>query len=68
MTDRPTDRLSAEEMMALKFAAHRQLTRWAQKERLSPNERAQRAALARTSRTLARQVFAHGCHLRALEE
>jgi len=68
MTDRPTDRLSGDEIMALKFAAHRQLTRWAQKERLSPRQRAQRAALARAVRILGDQAFVHGCELRVPTE
>jgi len=68
MTDQPTDRLSDDEIMALKFAAHRQLARWAQKERLSPRQHAQRAALARAARILGAQAFAHGCELRVPSE
>ena len=68
MTDRPADRLSGEEITALKFAAHRQLTRWARKHQLSPHQRTQRAALVRASRTLANQAFAHGCELRVPSE
>jgi len=68
MTDRPTDRLSDDEVMALKFAARRQLARWAQKERLSPHQRAQRAALARAVRVLADQAFIHGCELHVPSE
>jgi hypothetical protein len=65
MTDRPTDRLTGEEVMALKFAARRQLARWAHKERLSPRQHAQRVALARAMRILGEQAYAHGCRLQA---
>jgi len=68
MTDRPTDRLSGDEIVALKFAAHRQLTRWAQKDELSPRQHAQRAALARAARILGAQAFAHGCGLHVPSE
>jgi len=68
MTDRPTDRLSGDEIVALKFAAHRQLARWAQKERLAPRQHAQRAALARAVRILGDQAFAHGCELHVPSE
>jgi hypothetical protein len=63
MTDQPTDRLSGDEIMALKFAAHRQLSRWANKRQLSPHQHAQRAALARAVRILRGDAFAHGCEL-----
>jgi hypothetical protein len=64
MTDQPTtERLSGEEVTALKAAAHRQLARWAKKSELSPHQRAQRAALARAVRILANHSFAQGCEL-----
>jgi hypothetical protein len=65
MSDRPTDRMSGEEVVALKFAAHRQLARWAQKERLSPHQRAHRTALASAVSILGGPAFAHGCRLQA---
>ena len=68
MTDRPTDRLTGEEVMALKFAARRQLTRWAHQKRLSPHQRAQRTALARAVRVLGEQAYDHGCGLQPLGE
>lgn len=65
MTLGPTaDRLSHDEVQALKFAAHRQLTRWASKRDLQPRQRAQRTALARAARILGNQAFACGCDLR----
>jgi hypothetical protein len=66
MTDQPrADRLSREEVLALKFAAHRQLARWANRRPLPPRQRAQRAALVRAVRVLEDQAFADGCELRA---
>jgi hypothetical protein len=65
MTDPPTvDRLSGDEVKALKFAAHRQLARWSNKPGLSPRQYAKRNALTRAVRTLGHQAFAHGCELR----
>jgi hypothetical protein len=68
MTDQSARRLAREEMMALKFAAHRQQTRWANKRELSPRQREQRSALARAVRVLEDRAFAHGCELRAPRE
>lgn len=51
-------------MSVLKFAAHRQLTRWANKRELSPRQHAQRVALLRAVRVLEDSAFAHGCELR----
>jgi len=42
MSDAPTMRFSGEEILALKFAAHRQLARWSKNPRLSTDQRAQR--------------------------
>jgi hypothetical protein len=65
MALRPTaDRLSGEEVRALKFAAHRQLARWAKNSGLSPRQQAQRGALAGAVRILQDTAFAHGCELR----
>jgi glutamine synthetase len=65
MSDAPARRLSGEEIRALKFAAHRQLARWANKPTLSPHQHAQRNVLKRAVRALQDQGLAHGCELRA---
>jgi hypothetical protein len=64
MSDRPAQRLSGEELVVLRFAAHRQLARWARRRDLDPRRRAQRAALVRAVRTLEDRALAHGCELR----
>ena len=64
MSDERTPRLSADQIRALKFAAHRQLARWANKPTLSPHQQAQRSALKSAVRVLQDQAFAHGCELR----
>jgi hypothetical protein len=48
---------------ALKFAAHRQLARWAKSRPLRPRQREQRAALVRAVRTLEDTALARGCEL-----
>jgi hypothetical protein len=58
-------RLSGEEIVALRFAAHRQLARWAKKHRLSPSHQTRRNALKRAVRVLHDQALAHGCELHA---
>ena len=63
MTAQPSPRLSGEEIVALKFAAHRQLARWSNKPRLSTHQHARRDALRRAVRVL--QAFTGGCELRA---
>jgi hypothetical protein len=65
MSSAPTERLSGEEIGALKFAGHRQLARWAKKPSLSPRQHAQRDALKRAVAVLQDQAFAGGCVLRA---
>jgi hypothetical protein len=60
----PTARLSGEQVMALKFAAHRQLARWSSKPRLSEHQHGKRSALKGAVRVLQDPVFAHGCELR----
>lgn len=64
MSNAPSAGLSGEEIGALKFAAHRQLARWAKKPRLSPRQHAQRTALKHAVVVLQDQAFAHGCELR----
>jgi hypothetical protein len=62
------DRLSGEEVQALKFAAHRQLARWAKRSGLNSRQRARRSALARAVRILEDKAFASGCELRPATE
>jgi len=64
MTDKSGARLSGDEVVALKFASHRQLSRWA-RPGLSKHQHAQRAALRRAVRVLQDKAFANGCELRA---
>jgi hypothetical protein len=64
MSDELPSRLSGDEVVALKFAAHRQLARWSNKPKLSPRQHGQRAALKSAVRVLQDQAFAHGCELR----
>jgi hypothetical protein len=58
-------RLSGDEILALRCAAHRQLTRWASKPGLSAHQHAQRAALKRAVHALHDKAFEHGCELQA---
>jgi hypothetical protein len=57
-------RLSGEQVMALKFSAHRQLARWSNKPRLSAHQHGQRSALKSAVQILQDQAFAGGCELR----
>ena len=63
-----TRRLSADEVVALKFAAHRQLARWANKPRLSSHQHAQRAALKRAVHVLQDHALADGCEIHVPSE
>jgi hypothetical protein len=65
VSEPPAGQLSGEEILALKFAAHRQLARWAKNPTLSPRQQAQRNALKRAVRALHDQAFARGCQLLA---
>ena len=65
MSDTPEARLSDQELLALKFAACRQLARWANRPRLSPNQRAGRIALRRAVSVLQAPAFTGGCELHA---
>jgi hypothetical protein len=65
MNDEVPARLSSDEIAALKFAANRQLARWANKSRLSEHQHSQRAALRRAVRVLQDDKLAHGCDLQA---
>ena len=64
MNDEPR-RLTGDEIQALKFAAHRQLARWASRRELQPRQRARRTALVRAVRTLEDKALADGCELHA---
>ncbi|MGH2942517.1 MAG: hypothetical protein ACRDLN_07070 [Solirubrobacteraceae bacterium] len=67
MSDAPTQRhLSREQLQALRFAGHRQLTRWARRRDLQPRQHAQRAALICALDVLDDAIFATGCELRAV--
>jgi hypothetical protein len=61
--DDPAHRLSRDEVRALKFAAHRQLARWAKAGDLEPRRHARRAALVTAVRVLEARAFADGCEL-----
>ena len=66
MSDAPAARrLGSEEILALKFAAHRQLARWAKKPTLSAHQLAQRNTLKRAVAILQDQALANGCELHA---
>jgi hypothetical protein len=68
MSEDPHQQLSADEIVVLKFAAHRQLARWAHKRELSPRQRAKRVALVGAVRTLDDHAFAQGCELHVPRE
>jgi hypothetical protein len=68
LTGQATDRLSADQVLALRFAAHRQLARWSNKPQLSPHQRAQRRALKGAVRVLQANAFTGGCELHAPKE
>ena len=59
-----THRLSREEIQALKFAAHRQLARWANTRPLRPRQQTQRSALVRAVHVLEDPAFNDGVELR----
>ena len=68
MTGQPDDdypQLSGAELRALKLAAHRQLSRSADRE-LRPRQQARRDALLSAVRTLDDRRLADGCQLRPL--
>jgi hypothetical protein len=56
-------RLSGEEILALRFASHRQLARWSKNPRLSPDQHARRNALKRAVAVLHDPALADGCEL-----
>jgi len=67
MSGEPAARLLGDEVVALKFAAHRQLSRWA-RPGLSSHQHAQRAALRHAVRVLQDRAFVRGCELRVSSE
>ena len=60
----PTQHLSADDIRVLKFAACRQLSRWANRPDLDLHQQAQRATLQHVVRVLQQQAFVSGCELR----
>jgi hypothetical protein len=64
----PPRQLSREEVQALKFAAHRQLARWAKTRPLRPRQQDQRTNLVRAVRILEDPAFADGCDVRASDD
>jgi hypothetical protein len=66
--DEPTHRLSGDEIAMLKFAGRRQLTRWASRHQLQPDEQARRDTLIGAVRVLENPVYAAGCELRAIHD
>ena len=68
MTDQPPQRLSREEILALKFAALRQLARWAKARPLAPRQQARRDAVVHAVRVLEDPAFAEGVELRPASE
>jgi hypothetical protein len=67
MTGEPAARLSGDEIVALKFAAHRQLSRWA-RPGLSAHQHQQRAALRRAVRKLQGKALARDSELCVLSK
>jgi hypothetical protein len=65
VTDVTPHHLSRDEVLALKYAAHRQLARWAKARPLQPRQRERRSALVAAVRTLEDPILANGCELRA---
>jgi hypothetical protein len=66
MKDEAVAQLTREEVLALRFAARRQLARWSNKRGLSSHQQGQRVALSAAVSVLQAKVFANGCELRAL--
>jgi hypothetical protein len=64
----PTHHLSRDDVQALKFAAHRQLARWAKSNHLGSRQREQRTALVRAVRVLESRAFGDGVDLHPSSE
>jgi hypothetical protein len=65
VSDEPTRRLTGDELLALKLAAHSQLAKWVKSRHLRSRQLDHRAALLRAVRILEDQALADGCELRA---
>jgi hypothetical protein len=65
MKDEAVAQLTREQVLALKFAARRQLARWSNKRGLSSHQQGQRVALSAAASVLQAEAFANGCELRA---
>jgi len=65
MSAPPVRRLTADQIVALRFAAHRQLARWSNKPGLSSHQQAQRTELRGAAQVLKDGAFVVGCELRA---
>lgn len=63
MNETPAPRLTGEQVMVLRFAAHRQLARWSNKPKLTPRQYAQRTELRGAVRILQDVTFNRGCEL-----
>lgn len=59
--------LTPEEIKALKFAGHRQLSRWARKRQLSPRDHSMRTAMIRAVQKLDEDPGGRGIELRAID-
>lgn len=60
-------RLEPEEVKALKFAGHRQLSRWAKKRALTPRDHAVRTALIRAVQKLDEDAPGRAFELQAID-
>lgn len=65
MNDEAVAQLTREQVLALRFAARRQLARWSNKHGLSSQQQGQRVALSAAVCVLQAKAFANGCELRA---
>ena len=61
-------RLSREQLLALKFAVHRQLARWAKSRQLRARQQARRTALVSAVRVLEDPSLSDGCELTPIRE
>jgi hypothetical protein len=68
VNDPAAQRLTREQLLALKFAAHRQLARWARSRPLTPRQQQRRSALVHAVRALEHPTLAGGCTLRPANE
>jgi hypothetical protein len=66
--DEQARRLSGNEIAALRFAARRQLSRWANRRELQAHAQTRRDALVRAVRALENPAYATGCELRAIDD